>query len=96
MDYGLKYYFEFTAKTSGIPFSVEILKQNFPGLIKRVSIGASPVLSVDEESDGVRGSFLQLSLKCKIEGMISGKFEFKGDDLVAVIKRNNKRISYVR
>lgn len=71
MDYGLKYYFEFTAQTSGIPFRVEILKQNYTGPTKRLSIGASPVLSVEEESEGVRGSSLQLSLECKIEGMLS-------------------------
>ena len=71
MDYGLKYYFEFTAQTSGIPFRVEILKQNYTGPTKRLSIGASPVLSVEEESDGVRGSSLQLSLECKIEGLLS-------------------------
>lgn len=71
MDYGLRYYFEFTAQTTGTPFRVELLQMGYEGLAKRLAIGASPVLSVEQEADGVRGSSLQMTLESATNGELS-------------------------
>lgn len=71
MAYNIRYYFEFTAQTTGTPFRVELLQKDYTGLPKRIAIGASPVLTVEQESDGVRGSSLQMTLESTTNGELS-------------------------
>lgn len=71
MAYNIRYYFEFTAQTTGTPFRVELLQKDYTGLPKRIAIGASPVLSVEQEADGVRGSSLQMTLESATNGELS-------------------------
>ena len=69
MSYGLKYYFEFDA-IFDTSFRVEMWKDGYTGDAKKLSIGASPEMDVEEEQDGVRASSLKLSLQAETNGAL--------------------------